>query len=259
MSAEILIPGKTDISGVIDQFQTRAETFEQSAAWVTDQNLINSILGLIRIPKGSRCIELCCGTGKIGLALKNAGMKVIGVDISPAMLKKSEKRITVTPGNVEEMPFDSNTADLIVVRQALFLTDSGKVLEEVKRVLKPNGQFIVCNTVPISDRDCDYLKMIHQVKQNKLKIFYTSATLKLELTQHGFLIDGENFLTVDESIDRWMSPKYAPELSTSKREEVSDLIWNSPIEYRQTRKVRKINDQIFEKWGWMIYSARIIS
>lgn len=257
--AEILIPGKTDISGVSDQFQTRAATFESSAAWVTDQRLINSMVSMIEVPQGSTCVEMCCGTGKVGEAFKNAGMSVTGIDISPAMLRESAKRIDVTPGNVENMPFESSSADLVIVRQALFLTDTAKSLAEARRILKPNGQIIVANTVPICDRDEDYLKLIHRVKQKQLKIFYTSASLRLELVDHGFAIDGEKFLTVSESVERWMSPTFAPELSSEKRQEVIDLICTAPIEYRTTRRLRRTNRQTIEDWGWQIYSARKIS
>lgn len=257
--AEILIPGKTDVGAVSDQFQTRAATFEASAAWVTDQKLIDSMVSMIRVPQGSICIEMCCGTGKVGEAFKNAGMNVTGIDISPAMLRESAKRIGVTPGNVENMPFENNHADLVVVRQALFLTDTAKSLAEARRILKPNGQIIVANTVPICDRDEDYLKLIHQTKQKQLKIFYTSATLRLGLVDHGFTIDGEKFLTVAESVERWMSPTFAPELSNEKRQEVIDLICTSPIEYRSTRRLRKRSNQTIEDWGWQIYSARKIS
>lgn len=250
-SNEIYLPG------VIDQFDTRASTFNKSAAWITDHKLVGNIVDSVTqaVPSGSKGIELCCGTGVVSRALLNAGMDMTGVDISPAMLKESGKHVKVTRGNVENLPFDDKTADFIVIRQALFLTDSDQVLEQVKRVLKPGGLFVVCNTVPFSSYDTEYLEAVHRVKQKDLHIFYTRESLKLELIKHGFVVQNEKSLAVQECIDRWMDPFFAPELTQEKRQEVLQMIQFSPKEYKKDRNVRLVGNKTIENWGWQIYSA----
>lgn len=249
---------ESNISTLTDQFYERAKTFNNSASWVTDSILLKNLAQMVEKPAGTKGIELCCGTGVVSQELSKLGLNMTGIDITPAMLRESAKHMKVTQGNVENLPFDDNSADFIIIRQALFLTESAKTLDSVRRVLKPGGQFIVCNTVPISDDcDADYLKEIHLTKQKDLKQFYTASSLKEELTDHGFIICKAKFLTVRESIDHWMNPRFAPELSLEKRQEVLDMIQFSPREYQKVRDLKIINGQTSENWGWQIYSTTI--
>lgn len=249
---------ESTIGTLTDQFYERAKTFNNSASWITDPVLLKNLAQMVEKPVGTKGIELCCGTGVVSRELSKLGLDMTGIDITGAMLRESGKHMKVTQGNVENLPFEDNSADFIIIRQALFLTDSAKTLDSVRRVLKPGGQFIVCNTVPVSDDyDAEYLKAIHLTKQKDLKQFYTATSLKEELIDHGFIVCKSKFLTVRESIDHWMDPRFAPELSLEKRQEVLDMIQYSPKEYQKARDLKIINGQTTENWGWQIFSTTI--
>lgn len=245
-------------SGVKDQFGERASRFNWSAEWVMNNDLLGSIVQMVEKPVGTVGLDLCCGTGRVSWALeKGAGLDMRGIDITPAMVEQSGRLSRVTLGNVENLPFADNSFDFIDIRQALFLTDSNKTLNEVHRVLKPGGQFIVCNVVPVNNDDEEYLKKIHLLKQPQLKQFYTSENLKQELCEHGFIIQKNKFLVVRESIDRWMCEQNAPELAHEIREEVLDMVQFAPKEYRDIRHVKRENGHTMENWGWQIYSVTV--
>jgi len=97
------------------------------------------------------CIDLGAGPGNLGLELAKlaSGFKVILLDMSEEMLKIAEKncsdmlltdRVSSWKGNVEQLPFQEDTVDLVVSRGSIFFwEDQVKALNEVYRILKPGG------------------------------------------------------------------------------------------------------------------------
>ena len=96
------------------------------------------------------CIDLGTGTGALARAIaKITNLKVYALDISNDMLKLTEKYIKeeglegkIIPilGDVHNMPFKDNFADLIISRGSMFFwNDKIKAFKEIYRVLKPDG------------------------------------------------------------------------------------------------------------------------
>lgn len=97
------------------------------------------------------CIDLGTGPGNLGLAMAELclNLSVILFDLSEEMLEVAEencikralsKRAKVQKGNVEELPFSNNTADLIISRGSIFFwKNPTKAINEAYRVLKPGG------------------------------------------------------------------------------------------------------------------------
>jgi ubiquinone/menaquinone biosynthesis C-methylase UbiE len=240
------------LSNVQKQFATRAETYNQSASWITDPKLVAAHVELAGPPKG-KGIELCCGTGVCGSALTKAGWQMTGVDITWEMLEKAKEGFNVVQANVENLPFENNSFDLAILRQALFLFDPNSALKEIKRVIKNSGSFILSQTVPFSELDEPWLKHIHFSKQAQLLNFYTTTDIEKMLLYAGFNITEMKFLSVRESITRWMD--YAPELTDEKRKEICDLVANAPEDYKRIRNVEVVNGEIFEDWNWVLFKA----
>ena len=80
---------------------------------------------------------------------------VTGIDFSPVSVSKSlkvntkaveEGRCKVLEGNVANLPFDEGTFDLVTAFETIyFWPDIEHCFNEVKRVLKPGGQFVIVN------------------------------------------------------------------------------------------------------------------
>jgi len=240
-------------NAIQQQFDIRNKTFNKSARWITDKKLIDAHVKLAGRPK-HRGLELCCGTGIVGAALKSAGWDMIGVDISKKMCEVTNKHFPAIQGTVEELVFQDHTFDLVIMRQALFFLDTHKALGEISRVLKKDGIFILSQTVPFSDLDEAWLRKVHQAKQAQMKKFFTGSDLEHALGAHGFMIEKRISLSIRENITNWM--KYAPEQSEEKKKHICDLILHSPIEYKKTRNVRLSRDELFEDWHWVIFKAK---
>ena len=99
-------------------------------------------------------LDVATGTGDLALlAHKKLGSKVTGVDISTGMLEVAEKKIkergvgefiTVVEGDSENLPFDDNSFDAVMVAFGVRNFENlNKGLTEMTRVLKPGGRMVV--------------------------------------------------------------------------------------------------------------------
>lgn len=93
------------------------------------------ILQLIKDIPYEKVLEIGCGSGELSKYLKN----YTGIDISP----KSSKFII---GDAQKLPIKNDKFDLILLLDLLEHTNDKLVMEEVYRVLKPEGCVII--TVP---------------------------------------------------------------------------------------------------------------
>lgn len=232
-----------------EQFGLRSKEFNISANWISDKDLIQAHVDLAGGPCGE-ALDLCCGTGQIGRALKEKGWNVRGLDITNEMVKISSQYFPTFQGKAADIPFESDSFHLVVCRQSFHFLNIERVLSEVGRVLISGGIFVVSLTVPFSDIDRDYLFQIHKTKQPLLQKFYTSKDLIDELNRTGFMVEKIRTITVREFITRWMH--YAPELTQKVRENVCSMIKNAPLTYKKLHRVETVGREIFEDWNWVV-------
>lgn len=98
-------------------------------------------------------IDAGCGTGLVTRELtldRAAGGKVLGIDISPAMLEIAEATrprgapMVFTRGMVEDLGLPIRSADVVILGQVLALTARPEdVILEARRVLKPGGRIVI--------------------------------------------------------------------------------------------------------------------
>jgi ubiquinone/menaquinone biosynthesis C-methylase UbiE len=234
------------------QFGLRASSFDRSARWITDAKLTDALLEASGRP--GKGISVCCGTGVMEKALVDRGWKMTGIDLTPEMVEAASRFFPAVLGSAEELPFDGASFDLALMRQAYFLLHNGpRALQEIKRVLKPGGRFVLAQTVPFSDADAGWLKRVHETKQRQMTRFFTAEELVGELESQGFKVRTKKTLSVRESISLWMAN--APEMEPERREKVLSMIEGAPESYRKARNVALENGELVEDWNWVILSA----
>lgn len=105
-----------------------------------------------RASEGSPVLVCDVATGTAGVALQLAargGTRVVGVDLTEAMLRRgkqnvlragAERRVALTVGNAEQLPFQSSTFDALTFTYLLrYVEDPAATLVELARVVKPGG------------------------------------------------------------------------------------------------------------------------
>jgi len=89
-------------------------------------------------------LDVGCGTGLSSVALKNIAGKVVGVDVSAAMLKQAEttRGVEYLQASAENLPFAEEKFDLVTISQAVHWVDKQKFFAEAGRVLKRDSPII---------------------------------------------------------------------------------------------------------------------
>lgn len=97
-------------------------------------------------------LDIGCGTGYlIDILSKKNKATYTGLDLSPKMIdecnKKKIKNATFIEGKSDELPFEDNTFDIVTCSQSFHhYPETDKPLQEVLRVLKPDGLYIISDT-----------------------------------------------------------------------------------------------------------------
>lgn len=121
--------------------------FGQPLSEATRRQVLGKILPRI----GSAC-DLACGTGTTALALAGAGLKVYGVDLSPAMCAVARKKalrsglaVRIIRGDMRSFrlpePVDLVTCEFDAINHVPEKSDLGLVTRAVARALRPGGYF----------------------------------------------------------------------------------------------------------------------
>jgi ubiquinone/menaquinone biosynthesis C-methylase UbiE len=101
--------------------------------------------------RGKRVLEIGTGNGADGAMFALSGANYTGVDLTPAALEATRKHFAVLglhgtfhPENAESLSFPDESFDLVYSHGVLHHTpNTQKAVDEVWRVLKPNGRAIV--------------------------------------------------------------------------------------------------------------------
>lgn len=93
-----------------------------------------------------RLLEFGVGTGRIALPLLDAGLHLVGIDLSRAMMtrlwdkRQPPHRLALVQGDVTALPFADRAFDGIVIAHVLHLVPGWRdALEEARRALRPHG------------------------------------------------------------------------------------------------------------------------
>ena len=97
------------------------------------------------LPQDELCLEIGVGTGRIALPLVEAGVNIVGVDISSEMLRKlTAKRLDAWPqvmiADATRLPFAASTFGAGVASHVLHLIPQWRdAVAEITRVVRPGG------------------------------------------------------------------------------------------------------------------------
>ncbi|BEK96988.1 class I SAM-dependent methyltransferase [Nocardia seriolae] len=101
--------------------------------------------------EGKRILEIGCGSAPCSRWLASHGAHPVGLDISRSMLDRGlaamaagGPRVPLIQAGAEELPFADESFDLAcsAFGAVPFVADSGQVMREVHRVLKPGGRWV---------------------------------------------------------------------------------------------------------------------
>ena len=125
-------------------YQTKMGTF-------VDRVETKLALKMFPLRSGMTILDAGCGTGNFSIKLAEAKAKVTGVDISREMLliageksRQSGHEIVFQEVDLHKLPFTDASFDGVISMAALeFIKEPEPVMDELYRVLKPDGHLLI--------------------------------------------------------------------------------------------------------------------
>lgn len=98
-----------------------------------------------KLPKKGNVLEIGAGKSALPLALKEKGLSVTVTDISEsAVLYQAKQGLEAVQVKDCKLPFENNSFDVVISASAIeHFENDVEMVNEVHRVLKPNGLFIL--------------------------------------------------------------------------------------------------------------------
>ena len=97
------------------------------------------------IEAGRTVLELGCGTGEFTRRVTRPDVRLVGLDLSAALLRRARARVpgvAFLQSDAEALPFRDAAFDLVYGCSVLHHLDVRAALEEVRRVLRPGGRLV---------------------------------------------------------------------------------------------------------------------
>src|SRR3954463_14945938 len=120
-----------------------------------------AVVQALRLRPGERVLEVGVGTG-ISLLLYPRDVKITGIDVSREMLDKARRRVArqhltnveaLLEMDAEHMSFPDASFDKVVAMYVVSVVERpDRVLEELHRVCKPDGEIFLVNHVRSDNR-----------------------------------------------------------------------------------------------------------
>ena len=148
---------KEQVAKMFDTISGNYDNLNRVISFGIDVKWRKKVLDIVSKANPNVILDIATGTGDLAILMaQTKAEKIIGLDISAGMLevgvkkiadKKLSERIEMVLGDSEKMPFDDNFFDAITVAFGVRNFETlEKGLDEILRVLKPNGVFVILET-----------------------------------------------------------------------------------------------------------------
>jgi demethylmenaquinone methyltransferase/2-methoxy-6-polyprenyl-1,4-benzoquinol methylase len=148
---------KEQVATMFDNISKEYDGLNRVISFGIDVSWRKKVTKIVSRNHPKKILDIATGTGDLALMMSKLNPdKIVGLDISPGMLEVGKQKIAkanlsdtieMVVGDSENMPFEDNTFDAITVSFGVRnFANLDKGLKEIRRVLKPNGTFVVLET-----------------------------------------------------------------------------------------------------------------
>ena len=140
-----------DVFADVAPYYDRANNIASLGLWGW---FLRKFMATVDIQPGERVLDVCAGTNAIGIALlkREPTLEVHAIDRSAAMQEVGRQRaealgfrIRSVIDDVHTLPYPDNTFDVVTLQFASRHLRIRRVVDEIRRVLKPGGRFYHCD------------------------------------------------------------------------------------------------------------------
>lgn len=145
---------KKQVEQMFDNISGKYDLLNRILSMGIDVSWRKKVVKKVKADKPETVLDIATGTGDLAIQIAKAtNAKITGFDLSAGMLEVGKKkvaeeglsdRIQMIQGDAENMPFEDSSFDCITVAFGVRNFENlQKGLDEIYRVLKPGGTFII--------------------------------------------------------------------------------------------------------------------
>lgn len=145
---------KQQVEQMFDNISGKYDLLNRILSMGIDVSWRKKVVKSVKKENPKTILDIATGTGDLAIAMgKATDAKITGFDLSAGMLEVGRKkveeqnlqnRIEMIQGDAENMPFEDNSFDVITVAFGVRNFENlEKGLNDIYRVLKPGGKFII--------------------------------------------------------------------------------------------------------------------
>jgi ubiquinone/menaquinone biosynthesis methyltransferase len=163
-----------------------------------DQRWKRRLVAKVSAPVDAAALDLACGTGDIAFQLAAAGSRVVGLDITPRMVRLASRKpqnfrhaASFVTGDMMALPVADASFDLVTTGYGLRnVPDLSGALLEIHRVLRPGGRLL----------SLDFDRPANRLVRGAYLGYLTVVGSALGTVLHG---DPDTYRYIPESIQRY--------------------------------------------------------
>lgn len=240
-----------------DYWSKRSSHFDK-LNWVNNDKLLDSMLRAMNtLDKNTKLLDAGTGTGTVLKAVHEISpdTEKVGIDICPTMLKKMDKRygVKLLQQDVYNLyGIENDTFDVVTARMLFHhLFKPLTAMSEIKRVLKPGGQCILCEGNPPNLEAREWYTEMFKYKEERVTLM--ESDLVNFFVEMGFVnIVSRTVILEGMSILNWL------ENSTENRDN-NDIIYrmhrDAPDNIKHAYRMRFEENDILMNWKFTIVSG----
>lgn len=129
------------------------------------------LIDRIKLPPGTKVLEVGCGTGRTSCYLASLGYDVTALDQNEAMIEQAKRRarqtgvpLRIVQADAASMPFPDAAFDVVFVESVTAFTKGNSALRDYRRVLKRDGILF--------DREMALTRKLPSAHVRELQSFY---------------------------------------------------------------------------------------
>jgi ubiquinone/menaquinone biosynthesis C-methylase UbiE len=228
---------------VEQQFSPVADNYRTSSVHAGGEDLRQMVLQA-GLSGSERVLDAGSGAGHTALAFAPHAARVVGVDLSRAMLAQGERlaaerglsNVEFRQADVESLPFEDGTFDLIVSRySAHHWPHPQAALAEFRRLLRPGGCVLLDDIVAYDDFTYDtHLQTIELLRDRSHVRDHTAAAWTTMLLQAGFAAEVAFTWSLRLDFASWVERMATPAEDVAA---IRRLLDHAPAEVRDLLRV----------------------
>lgn len=147
---------------IIDQFSKQSVPFTKVSGHL---DAIDTLIMMSSVTAIHSVLDVACGPGLVACEFAKVAERVVGLDVTPAMLNVARNRqqelglnnIEWKIGDALQLPFDEESFDIVVTRYSFHhLLDPSLAIKELMRVCKAGGTVLIADVCMPAEKSANY-------------------------------------------------------------------------------------------------------